>query len=221
MGSADKVLSRQQVRELDRRAIELWGVPGVVLMENAGRGAADALEAVFGPASSKRVAVVAGGGNNGGDGFVIARHLHIRGADCVVFLVADEARVAGDAAVNLAILARLGVRVHRRTGPALAGLAGELGSFDLVVDALGGTGIEGALRGDVAVAVEQINAAGKPVLAVDIPTGLDCDTGQAYRPTVRADLTVTFAARKLGFEAPGAAKYTGRVIVADIGVPVE
>ncbi|KKL90641.1 hypothetical protein LCGC14_1902640 [marine sediment metagenome] len=87
------------------------------------------------------------------------------------------------------------------------------------MDAVGGTGIRGALRGDLAVAVEQINAAAPPVVAVDIPTGLDCDTGQAPGPAVCADLTVTFVARKTGFDAPGAAKYTGRIIVADIGVP--
>ena len=221
MGGSWKTLSRQEVRELDRRAIEQWGLPGVVLMENAGRNATDALEAFFGRASGRRVAVVAGGGNNGGDGFVIARHLRIRGATCVVFLVADEAKVSGDAAINLAVLPHVGVEVRRPRGPELSRLAGELEDFDLLVDALGGTGIRGPLRGDLALAVEQINAAGKPVMAVDIPTGLDCDTGRAYPPTVKADLTVTFAARKVGFDAPGAAGWTGQVVVADIGVPVE
>ena len=220
MGDSGRALSRRQVRELDRLAIEQWGVPGVVLMENAGRNAADAVQSFLTADSARRVAVVAGVGNNGGDGFVIARHLHLRRLPVAVFLVGEPAKMAPDAAVNFAVLPHLNIEVRRRQGRALFRLAEELNPFDLVVDALGGTGIEGPLRGDTAAAVEQINAAGKPVVAVDIPTGLDCDTGQAPGPTVRADLTVTFLARKAGFDAPGAGEYTGRVIVADIGVPV-
>jgi len=103
--------------------------------------------------------------------------------------------------------------------PDFRSLADALKEFDLVVDAVGGTGIQGPLRGDAAIAVQQVNAAGKPVVAIDIPTGLDCDTGQAYEPTIRAAMTVTFVARKKGFDAPGAEQFTGEVIVADIGVP--
>jgi len=181
MPPAHSALSRQQVREADRRAIEEWGIPGVVLMENAGRGATDAIEELLGGAAGRSIAVVAGRGNNGGDGFVIARHLTVRRARCEVFLV----------------------------------------GFDLIVDAVGGTGITGPLRGALAEAVERINAAGVPVAAVDIPTGLDCDTGAAPGPTVKAQLTVTFHARKTGFDAPGASQYTGKVVVADIGIPVD
>jgi hydroxyethylthiazole kinase-like uncharacterized protein yjeF len=281
-------LSRDQVRSADRHAIEVLGVPGVVLMENAGRGAADAIEQFLAGAvpaevgagpraksagrtqaeapgvsqsesrglSGKRVAIVAGAGNNGGDGFVVARHLHIRGASVAVFLVAEEAKIVGDAAVNLRIIRNLGLNIRaaaakadgghpaglgaaapsgaKSEGGARAGadpgpsgpvpmdsLAEVLRGFDLVVDAVGGTGIQGPLRGSQAAAVEQINASGVPVVALDIPTGLDCDTGAAAGPVVRAKLTVTFAARKKGFDAPGAARYTGQVLVADIGVPVE
>jgi NAD(P)H-hydrate epimerase len=260
-------LTRQQVRSLDGRAIEELGVPGVVLMENAGRGAADHIEKFFGAggARGKRIAVVAGAGNNGGDGYVVARHLHIRGATVAVFLVADPAKIAGDARTNLNIIQRLGVDVREvshatdhgaesditppRVGAlnadgkrsvgfeaptqrddkvenhaigqfAMGSLSSLLRDFDLVVDAVGGTGIRGPLKGSQAAAVEQINAAGVPVVALDIPTGLDCDTGVADGPAVRAALTVTFAARKIGFDAPGAEAYTGKVVVADIGVPV-
>ena len=219
MGSSERALSRRQVRELDRLAVETWGVPGVVLMENAGRNAADAIRGFLNNDTERRVAVVAGCGNNGGDGFVIARHLHIRGFPVAVFVVGDPEKMAPDAAVNFAILPRLNVEVRHSGGEGPSGPAGELGEFDLIVDALGGTGIKGALRGGLAAAVEQINTAGKPVVAVDIPTGLDCDTGQAPGPTVRAALTVTFVARKIGFDAPGAADYTGKVVVADIGIP--
>lgn len=219
MNESGAVLSRRQVREFDRLAIEDWGVPGVVLMENAGRNATDAIEKFLGGVSGKSLAVVAGTGNNGGDGFVIARHLHLRGAGVAVFVVGELAGMTGDAAANFAILGKLKMDIRACPAAALADLAEELRAFDLVVDALGGTGISGPLRGDLATAVEQINAAGRDVVAVDIPTGVDCDTGKAEGPAVRAALTVTMVARKKGFDAPGADRYTGQVVVVDIGVP--
>jgi hydroxyethylthiazole kinase-like uncharacterized protein yjeF len=205
MDASGEALSRRQVRDLDRLAIEQWGVPGVVLMENAGRNATDAIEQDLGEVTGKKLAIIAGSGNNGGDGFVIARHLHLRGSDVAVFVVGDAAKMAPDAAVNFGILEKLKIQTRLCTGEALGQLADHLRGFDLVVDAVGGTGISGPLRGDARTAVEQINAAGRDVVAVDIPTGLDCDTGQAHEPTVKAVLTVTFAARKIGFDADGAA----------------
>lgn len=212
-------LSRDEVRALDRCAIDTVGVPGVVLMENAGRQTADAVEEVLGQAEGRSVAVVAGAGNNAGDGFVIARHLALRGARVTTFLISPAGKLSADAGVNYRVLRGLGADVRETAGAELASLAGELAGFDVVVDAVGGTGIHGALRGDIATAVEQINAAGRDVVAVDIPTGLDCDTGEASGATVRAKLTVTFLARKKGFDADGASAYTGEVRVADIGVP--
>ena len=212
-------LSRDEVRALDRCAIQTVGVPGVVLMENAGRNTADAIEGLLGRAAGRSVAVVAGAGNNGGDGFVIARHLALRGARVVTFLVSPPEKIAGDAAINLDIIRKLGGDIREVRTEGLSKLAEALSEFDLVVDAVGGTGIRGALRGDAATAVEQINAAGRTVVAVDIPTGLDCDTGPTDGPVVRAKLTVTFLARKKGFDAPGAAAFTGEVRVADIGIP--
>ena len=219
MSEPGEALSRRQIRDFDRLAIQQWGVPGVVLMENAGRGAADCIEAFLQGACGKGVAIVCGPGNNGGDGFVIARHLHLRGAGVTVFAVGAADKLTADAAANLAILHRLDVPVRPCCGEALGGLAEQLRPNDLVVDALGGTGISGSLRGDMALAVEQINAAGRDVVAIDIPTGLDCDTGQAAGPAIRAAMTVTMVARKKGFDAPGAGAYTGKVVVVDIGVP--
>ena len=210
--------SRDEVRAIDRCAIETLGVPGVVLMENAGRNATDAIESFLGGLIGRKLAVVVGAGNNGGDGTVIARHVGMRGGRAVTFLVTAPEKITGDAEINLEILRNLGGEIRQIAG-AVDGLAAELVDFDVVIDAVGGTGIRGALRGELALAVEQINAAGRPVVAVDIPTGLDCDTGQADGPVVQADLTVTFVARKLGFDAPGAAGYTGEVRVVDIGVP--
>ena len=217
-----KSLSRDEVRRIDRLAIETLGVSGLVLMENAGRGAADAIEDLLGgSAASKAVAIVAGGGNNGGDGFVVARHLALRGASVCTFLVAPADQLTADAAANLAILRKLGHDVRPVDAQALGGLADQLRRFDVVVDAVGGTGVRGALRGEMAAAVDAINAAARPVVAIDIPTGLDCDTGAAAGPAVRAALTVTFIARKKGFDVPGAEAYTGRVVVADIGIPAD
>ena len=214
-------LSRSEVRAVDRYAMETVGIAGVVLMENAGRQSADAVEQLLGGASGRSVAIVAGGGNNGGDGFVVARHLAMRGARVVTFLVAPPEKIGADAAINLEILGKIGHDVRPTGAEELKSLAGLLAGFDVVVDAVGGTGVRGALRGAVATAVEQINAAGRPVVAIDIPTGLDCDTGEVSGPTVRARLTVTFVARKKGFDAPGAAEFTGEVRVADIGIPAD
>jgi len=212
-------LPRREVRKLDRYAIDVLGVPGLVLMENAGRRSADVAEAMLGSAAGKNVAVVAGGGNNAGDGFVLARHLEMRGANVVTYLVRPGQTIKGDAAVNLQILRGLDHDIRPCAGEELEHLSRQLAQADLVVDAIGGTGITGALRGDLAAAVEQINDSGRPVLAIDIPTGLDCDAGRAEGPVVRATRTVTMLVRKSGFDNPDAARYTGDVVVADIGIP--
>lgn len=224
----DRSLSRREVREVDRLAIEQAGVNSLILMENAGRNCADAIVRFLGGAgeASKRsalagckIAIIAGSGNNGGDGFVIARHLFMRGASVQTFLTSPTTKFTADAAANYAILEKLRFDLRQVEPQELADLASRLKEFDLLVDAIGGTGITGALRGDTAIAVEQVNAAGRPVVAVDIPTGLDCDTGLAEGPAIKAALTITFVARKKGFDNPESQQYTGRVIVADIGIP--
>jgi NAD(P)H-hydrate epimerase len=210
-------LSRDEVRDVDRRAIEELGLPGIVLMENAGRGAAELLIelGVDGP-----VAIVAGKGNNGGDGFVIARHLAIRGFDARVFLFADPHELAGDALVNYRVLSAARFPIRDCSGaPDSQSWQDELGSCSWIVDALLGTGTRGTVREPFGSAIEHINASGVRVLAVDLPSGLDCDTGQPLGPCIRAAHTATFVAAKRGFEAPGASAYTGRVHVIGIGVP--
>ncbi len=217
-------LTRQQVRRVDELAIEALGISGLVLMENAGRNTADAVERFCESKAigkDRPVAIVAGAGNNGGDGFVVARHLSMRSWPVRVFLVSPRQKIGGDADANLRIIERLGLEIHPLDSQGVSQLAGELASAGVVVDAIGGTGIQGPLRGDLAVAVDQVNAAGRPVIAVDIPTGLDCDSGQPTGPVVRADLTVTFVASKVGFDKTSAKQYTGDVIVADIGIPAE
>ena len=210
-------LSRDQVREVDRRAIEDFGMSGLVLMENAGRGATERLlsHRPHGP-----VVICAGKGNNGGDGFVIARHLDIAGVAVRVLLFCDPVDLRGDAAANYRILEA--ANIPRRVfadQPTGDDLRQELASADWIVDALLGTGTKGSIREPYITVIEAINALGKSVFSVDLPSGLDCDTGQPLGPCIRATETVTFVARKRGFDAPESREYTGPVHVAGIGVP--
>ena len=216
-------LTRHEVRELDRLAIEEYGVPGVVLMENAGANAARLLEAqgITGP-----VVIACGRGNNGGDGFVIARHLEAAGHQVRLLLAAAPEAYAGDAAINLRIVARSGLSIICLAEADEAAWRRELAGAAWIVDALLGTGAVGPPRGAVAIAIAAINdlraAAGDfaaRVLAVDLPSGLDADTGEAAGACVRADLTATFVAEKAGFANPAAAALTGTVHVLGIGAP--
>jgi NAD(P)H-hydrate epimerase len=208
-------LSRAQVRELDRRAIEEFGVPGAVLMENAGRGAAELLLSL---GVHGRVLVCCGKGNNGGDGFVIARHLANRGVLVHTLLFARPVELSGDALVNYRILERGGYSLQViEFAPET--LKRELARSEWVVDALFGTGLSGPAREPFPKIIEAINAAARSVLAVDIPSGLDCDTGRPQGATVRACHTATFVASKAGYANPDAAPWLGRVHVLDIGMP--
>jgi NAD(P)H-hydrate epimerase len=209
-------LTRDQARALDRRAIDEIGVPGVVLMENAGRGIAELIRAL---GVRGTVAVCCGPGNNGGDGFVIARHLDNARVPVRVVLFSDPARLAGDAAVNYRVLTAGGVPVEVIQEPDAETLRRELAAAEWVVDALFGSGQRGPVRPPFDRVVAAINGSGAKVTAVDLPTGLDCDTGRPEGPTVRADHTATIAAEKQGFASPDAAAWLGRVHVIDMGVP--
>ncbi len=223
IASKELVLSRDQIREVDRRAIDHYGIPGIVLMENASRGLFKSAERMLAKAGGSRVVIIAGTGNNAGDGFAVARHLHNAGYLPIIVIVGQESRIAADARTNLEIIKRMGLclKLLSQDQRGLAELADELPRAELVIDAIFGTGWSGQVRGFYKDVIEQINASSIPVLAVDIPSGLDCDTGQPLGLAVRAQTTVTFVARKIGFDAPGADAYTGKVIVADIGAPIE
>ena len=212
-------LTRSQVREIDRRAIEEFGLPGIVLMENAGRGAAELLHGVAPRAS---VAIVCGKGNNAGDGFVIARHLENLGHAVRLLLACDPAELRGDAAIAWRVAEKAGIPAAPLAAATEAEWERALAGADWIVDALLGTGATGEPRGAIATAIEAVNAAarhGAQVFAVDLPSGLDCDTGQPLGPCVRADVTATFVARKVGFDAPVAAPWLGDVHVVGIGAP--
>jgi NAD(P)H-hydrate epimerase len=212
-------LTRSEVRELDRRAIEDFGLPGIVLMENAGRGAAELLH---GLAPRAKVAIVCGKGNNAGDGFVIARHLENLGHAVRLLLACDPAELRGDAAIAWGVAEKAGIPATALVSATPAEWERAFEGADWIVDALLGTGVTGEPRGAIAVAIEAVNAAargGAKVFAVDLPSGLDCDTGQPLGPCVRADVTATFVARKVGFDAAAAAPLLGAVHVVGIGAP--
>jgi len=216
---SDVVLTREQVRRLDGLAIEELGIPGVVLMENAGRGAAEQVRGLLG--DGRRVRIVCGGGNNGGDGFVIARHLHNAGVEVACWLLGSADDLGGDAATNHAICRAMGLTVERYDPSRQAALLAALKGCDVVVDAILGTGFRGEVRSPADRAIAAINASGRPVLAVDVPSGLDCDTGRPAEPCVQATVTVTFAAAKVGLLAAAARESVGRLVVASIGTPPE
>lgn len=249
------VLSREQMRAFDREAIETCHVPGVVLMENAGRGAADVVAALIErartPAASReesqrraerarsfparhvtapgqpasypldaRVVVVCGAGNNGGDGYVVARHLLARGADVEVFLVGRSEKIYGDARIHHDAWIDLGGSlVELPEGSDLGPLRTALGQASWVIDALFGTGLDRAIQGHIAEVIEAINAAPGRRVALDVPSGLDANTGSPLGVAVTADETVTFAHLKVGLLTPEGARLAGNVHVVDLGVP--
>lgn len=207
------VLNREQVRNVDRCAIEEYCMTGLVLMENAGRNSAELLRSL---GIDGQVVVCCGKGNNGGDGFVIARHLENAGVTVKVLLCVPPSSLTGDAAANFEIL-------RRSQTPLLVPpmeWESELAQADWIVDALLGTGTQGTLRDPFTSAVAEINKANRRVFAIDLPSGLDCDTGLPLGCCVRADHTATFVARKPGFDIPGALQWTGQVHVIDIGIPL-
>jgi NAD(P)H-hydrate epimerase len=215
-------ISRQQARDFDRRASVEFGMPSIVLMENAGRGVA--VHARRLNPKRRRVVVCCGGGNNGGDGFVIARHLDNFGWPVRVLLFAKPSELRGDAAVMYQALAKSPVRIEVLTPESERledYLNDQITNFNdgWIVDALFGTGLTGSVREPFDRVIAAINASPAPVLAVDIPSGLDCDSGQPLGATVRADFTVTFISLKTGFLVPQARPWVGEVHVTDIGAP--
>jgi NAD(P)H-hydrate epimerase len=216
-----RVLNTEQMREADRRTIEDIGIPSIVLMENAGRQAVAAIEAAFEDLATRRVGVICGRGNNGGDGFVVARTLLQRGVDAAVFLLGSVAEVRGDARANLEVLGRIGLTVVEITSAQEWELhASELAECDLMVDAILGTGFRGPLSGFLETVIADVNALGVPVVAIDLPTGLSADSETLDGPAIEATMTVTLAAPKIPLVFPPADTNAGDLVIADIGIPL-
>lgn len=216
------VMSREEVRALDAWAIERMGIPGVVLMENAGLSCAEVVWGFLQASAAPSVTIFCGTGNNGGDGFVIARHLVNVGIDVRILLCGAREKLHGDALTNFRVAEAMGIAV-RAADPASEVFATAARSAcegaEWVVDAYLGTGLKGELSEAARRVIEAVNASGKPVLAVDIPSGMDCDRGVGLPVCVQAKVTVTLAALKRGFvENPDARQATGAVYVASIGI---
>src|SRR5436189_1779144 len=217
-----RVLTAAQMRDADRRTIDEIGLPSLVLMENAGRQTVAAMEAMYADLADRQVAVLCGRGNNGGDGFVIARTLAQRGVAVSVFLIGSVADVRGDARVNLEILGRLGFTVVEVADSQAWELHfSEVSDCTLIVDAIFGTGLNAPISGFIESVVTDINASGIPVVAIDVPSGLSADSHEPIGPSIQAGLTVTLAAPKLPLVLPPAETRAGDIVIADIGIPGE
>jgi ADP-dependent NAD(P)H-hydrate dehydratase / NAD(P)H-hydrate epimerase len=215
-----RVLNTRQMREADRRTIEEIGIPSIVLMENAGRQAVAAMEAAFDDLPTSQVGVLCGRGNNGGDGFVVARTLIQRGVDVGVFLLGSVAEVSGDARINLEILGRIGLTVVEITSAQDWELHfTEISECDLIVDAILGTGFRGQLSGFLETVVADVNALGVPVVSIDLPTGLSADTPVIEGTAIEASMTITLGAPKIPLVFPPADSHGGDLVIADIGIP--
>src|SRR5688500_7196184 len=215
-----RVLNTAQMREADRRAIHDIGIPSVVLMENAGRQAVAAMEAAFEDLAASRVAVLCGRGNNGGDGFVVARTLVQRGVEALVFLLGSVAEVKGDARANLEILGRIGLTVVEINDAQEWELHfSEVSECDVIVDAMLGTGFHGRLTGLIETVVADVNGLGVPIVAIDLPTGTSADSHQLEGEAIEATMTVTLAAPKIPLVFPPADSHAGDLVIADIGIP--
>lgn len=201
-----ELVTPEQMRQMDARAISEGGIPGVVLMENAGRAVTDEILARFGAVRGKNVHIYCGTGNNGGDGFVITRLLHLAGAHVGYSIFGDLARLSSDSKTHYEILLRTGLYPSEP-------IIGQ----DFSVDCVLGTGLTGAPRQEQLKAIQLMNATGKPVVAVDIPSGVNGWTGETEGEAVRAWFTVTFAYPKVGLYLPPGADFTGDVVVRNIG----
>jgi NAD(P)H-hydrate epimerase len=215
-----RILNAAQMREVDRQTIEDIGIPSLVLMENAGRQVVSAIEAAYESRLEGRVAVLCGRGNNGGDGFVVARTLLQRGIEAAVFVIGSVADIRGDARLNLDILGRLGVTVVEVGDEQTWELHfSEISQCSLIVDAIFGTGLKAALGGMMETVVADVNASGIPIVSIDLPSGLSADTPQLIGDCIDASMTVTLATPKLSLVLPPGEAHAGDVVIADIGIP--
>lgn len=211
-----KTITVSEARLLDKRAMEIYGISALVLMENAGRAVVEEIIRL----RVKNIAVFCGKGNNGGDGFVCARQLAARGFDPDVFIVSSVDDVKGDARINLNILLKLGHKVREVNEKNIDLVRRKIRKYDLIVDAIFGVGLKDGIKGFVGDLIEFINSSGAYVISVDIPSGLDADNGKISGPCVKADRTITFIAKKRGMATGSGPANCGKVITETLGLPL-
>lgn len=216
------ILSRDEIRSIDKKAIEEYGIPGCVLMENAGRNMAEylLLQDIRGP-----IILCAGKGNNGGDAYVIARYLDNHQIPISVFVFAAKEEIKGDALIHYQVLEKMGIYITHITEQQLndANFQSEIfkkfQNAEWIVDGILGTGLLGSMSSFYTQVITLMNNAQRKILAIDIPSGLDCDTGEPLGSAIRAHTTLTVIAAKKGFSNYDAKKYIGHCEVIDIGIP--
>jgi NAD(P)H-hydrate epimerase len=223
-----KYLTRKQLKELDRKSIEEYGIPAIVLMENAGRALASESMQLIKRIKNPYAYVICGQGNNGGDGLVAARHLFNNGVKVNIIytgIIKEGMHKEGEAGVNLRAVLKMKIPISDAYGRSVGGgkefikYKPDFKKADVIIDAIFGIGLIRKIKGILKDLIELINKSGKPIIAADVPSGLDCDTGRPLGVVVKARKTVTFGAPKIGFKKKEAKKYIGKIFVADIGIP--
>jgi NAD(P)H-hydrate epimerase len=215
-----KVATAEQMQELDRKAIEIYRIPGIVLMENAGKGATEVLSHAFPDIDKKKIAIIAGKGNNGGDGLVMARYLLNQGISVRVYLLTDPKGLRGEAETNFNIFHRMkGEVISVPSSKDYIKVKRDLEKFDILVDGIFGTGLDAEVRGYYREVIDHLNTLQRPMVAIDIPSGLDANTGKPLGTAIRASITITFGLPKIGLLIPPGIDYVGEVKVIDIGIP--
>jgi ADP-dependent NAD(P)H-hydrate dehydratase / NAD(P)H-hydrate epimerase len=218
-----RALPTRKMQALDRWAIRTIGIPSLCLMENAGRLVAEEVKKFLRRSRSRsrgrEVLVIAGTGNNGGDGFVAARHLLNAGVRVKILLAGSPGRMTPDAALNFKVARKLKIPIKTGRVVSTSALLREFAKSDVIIDALFGTGLARAVDGEYRALIEAMNASRKPIIAIDIPSGLDGTTGRVWGAAVKARKTVTLAHSKRGFFINEGPRCTGRVVCVDIGIP--
>lgn len=215
-----RLVKASEIKEMDRLSIHEIGIPGAVLMENAARGASRIFLEHFDPVEGSHVIIICGRGNNGGDGYVMARYLSQAGLKITVLILSETDKISGDALTNLDIIKRMGIEIKAAPDyEAWAGISASLAECDYIIDGILGTGLNSQVKGFYGSVIGDINKSGKPVTAIDIPSGLNADTGQVMGVAVKAELAVTFGFPKLGQLLFPGAELVGRLARIDIGIP--